>query len=29
LASSLAQLEDSLHTLRAYLRKADPDPHRL
>jgi DNA repair protein RecN (Recombination protein N) len=29
LASSLAQLEDSLHTLRAYLRKADLDPQNL
>jgi len=29
LASSLAQLEDSLHTLRAYLRKTDLDPHGL
>ena len=29
LASSLAQLEDSLHTLRGYLRKTDPDPQSL
>lgn len=29
LASSLAQLEDSLHTLRGYLRKTDLDPQSL
>ena len=29
LSSSLAQLEDCAHTLRAYLRKTDPDPLRL
>ena len=29
LSSSLAQLEDCAHTLRAYLRKTDPDPQRL
>jgi len=29
LASSLAQLEDAVHTLRAYLRKTEPDPDRL
>jgi DNA repair protein RecN (Recombination protein N) len=29
LASSLAQLEDSLRTLRIYLRKTDLDPHGL
>ena len=29
LGSSLAQLEDVAHTLRAYLRKTEPDPQRL
>ncbi len=29
LASSLAQAEDSLHSLRTYLRKTEPDPQRL
>ncbi len=29
LASSLAQLEDVAHALRAYLRKTEPDPQRL
>ena len=29
LGSSLAQLEDAAHTLRAYLRKTEPDPERL
>lgn len=29
LASCLAQLEDSAHSLRAYLRKAEPDPQLL
>ncbi len=29
LASSLAQLEDVAHSLRAYLRKTEPDPQRL
>jgi DNA repair protein RecN (Recombination protein N) len=29
LASSLAQVEDTLHSLRAYLRKAELDPQRL
>ena len=29
LASSLAQVEDSVHTLRAYLRRTDLDPERL
>lgn len=29
LASSLAQVQDSVHALRAYLRKTEPDPQRL
>ena len=29
LASSLAQVEDSAHSLRAYLRRTEPDPQRL
>ena len=29
LASSLAQVEDSSHTLNAWLRKSEPDPERL
>nr|MDP2191782.1 DNA repair protein RecN [Rhodoferax sp.] len=29
LASSLAQVEDTVHSLRAYLRKTEPDPQRL
>ena len=29
LSSSMAQLSDAAHTLRAYLRKTDPDPQRL
>jgi len=29
LASSLAQVEDAVHTLRAYLRRTDLDPERL
>ena len=29
LSSSLAQVEDSVHTLRAYLRRTDLDPERL
>ena len=29
LASSVAQVEDAVHTLRAYLRKAELDPQRL
>ncbi|OYU45220.1 MAG: DNA repair protein RecN, partial [Burkholderiales bacterium PBB4] len=29
LASSIAQVEDAVHTLRAYLRRAEPDPDRL
>lgn len=29
LTSSLAQLEDAAHSLRSYLRKAEPDPQRL
>lgn len=29
LTSSLAQVEDTVHTLRAYLRKTEPDPQRL
>ena len=29
LASSLAQIEDTVHSLRAYLRKTEPDPQRL
>lgn len=29
LASSIAQVEDTLHTLRAYLRRTDLDPERL
>ena len=29
LSSSLAQLEDVAHSLRAYLRKTEPDPQRL
>ncbi len=29
LESSLAQVEDTLHSLRSYLRKAEPDPQRL
>ncbi|MEY3381103.1 MAG: putative repair ATPase [Pseudomonadota bacterium] len=29
LASSLAQVEDSAHSLRAYLRRTEPDPLRL
>ena len=29
LSSSMAQLSDAIHTLRAYLRKADLDPERL
>lgn len=29
LSSSMAQLSDAIHTLRAYLRKTDPDPQRL
>jgi DNA repair protein RecN (Recombination protein N) len=29
LASSLAQLEDVVHSLKAYLRKTEPDPQRL
>lgn len=29
LSSSLAQVEDSIHSLRAYLRKTEPDPQRL
>jgi DNA repair protein RecN (Recombination protein N) len=29
LSSSLAQVEDTVHSLRAYLRKTEPDPQRL
>jgi DNA repair protein RecN (Recombination protein N) len=29
LSSSLAQVQDSVHALRAYLRKIEPDPQRL
>ena len=29
LTSSLAQVEDTVHSLRAYLRKTEPDPQRL
>jgi DNA repair protein RecN (Recombination protein N) len=29
LASCVAQVEDTVHTLRAYLRKTEPDPQRL
>ena len=29
LASSLAQVEDAVHSLRSYLRKTEPDPQRL
>ena len=29
LSSSLAQVQDSVHALRAYLRKTEPDPQRL
>lgn len=29
LASSVAQIEDSVHSLRTYLRKTEPDPQRL
>ena len=29
LSSTLAQVQDSIHTLRAYLRKTEPDPQRL
>ena len=29
LASSLAQVEDTVHSLRAYLRKTEPNPRRL
>ena len=29
LASSLAQVEDTVHSLRTYLRKTEPDPQRL
>ena len=29
LASSLAQAQDAIHSLRAYLRKTEPDPQRL
>jgi DNA repair protein RecN (Recombination protein N) len=29
LRSSQAQLEDAVHSLRAYLRKTEPDPLRL
>ena len=29
LSSSLAQVEDSVHALRSYLRKTEPDPQRL
>ncbi|MDO8249753.1 MAG: DNA repair protein RecN [Rhodoferax sp.] len=29
LASSLAQVDDTVHSLRAYLRKTEPDPQRL
>ncbi len=29
LSSSLAQVEDTVHALRSYLRRADPDPQRL
>ena len=29
LTSSLAQVEDTIHSLRAYLRKTEPDPQRL
>lgn len=29
LSSSVAQVEDVIHSLRAYLRKAEPDPQRL
>ena len=29
LTSSLAQVEDTLHSLRTYLRKTEPDPQRL